>query len=408
MGKKKPIDAIKLIETACKKDLKWNYENVRCEELSDGNVNYLFRIINKETRESVVIKIADSVTRVKPDGHIDPERNFLEAENMDWFNHNSEMVPKDVPTLKVPKILSVNEAKHYFLMEDIVPSITLRQALMQAVMPKDLGFRFATFIATSQIPYIELVERAPNMDEINLLNDDLIKITEDLVFKAPFFDERERNIYTKGNEEFLRNEITNDKRLRFVSAKYLNKFKTYKQSLIHGDLHTGSVLVKFDGEKIVGKPSNNMDMFVIDAEFASFAPIAYDVGNVIAHLVIADMYNMVKPNLTTKKRMEFHAYISKEMDAFVSAFRQISYSILRREIENPLYRSNRFVKRYIEDIINDAWKFAGLEMIRRVVGSAKVPELEKITDLEAKIRMERMIVKAAKDFVFSKNKINRA
>ena len=193
-----------------------------------------------------------------------------------------------------------------------------------------------------------------------------------------------------------------------MSAKYLNKFKTYKQSLIHGDLHTGSVLVKFDGEKIVGKPSNNMDMFVIDAEFASFAPIAYDVGNVIAHLVIADMYNMVKPNLTTKKRMEFHAYISKEMDVFVSAFRQISYSILRREIENPLYRSNRFVKRYIEDITNDAWKFAGLEMIRRVVGSSKVPELEKITDLEAKIRMERMIVKAAKDFVFSKNKINRA
>ena len=79
MREKKPIDATKLIETACKKNLKWNYENVRCEELSDGNVNYLFRIINKETRESVVIKIADSVTRIKPDGHIDPERNFLEA-----------------------------------------------------------------------------------------------------------------------------------------------------------------------------------------------------------------------------------------------------------------------------------------------------------------------------------------
>ena len=242
------------------------------------------------------------------------------------------------------------------------------------------------------------------MDEINLLNDDLIKITEDLVFKAPFFDKRERNVYTKGNEEFLHNEITNDKRLRFISAKLLNKFKTYKQSTIHGDLHTGSVLVKFSGNKVLGKLSDNMDMFVIDAEFSSVAPIAYDVGNVVAHLAFADIYNLFKPYSTTKRRTEFHIYISREMDAFISSFRKLSYNILRSDIENPLYKNTRFVKSYIEDIINDAWKFAGLEMIRRVVGSAKVPELDAITNIDTKIEMERTIVRTAKHFVFFNNK----
>jgi hypothetical protein len=404
MRKKKPIDTAKLIDIACKKDLKWNPENIRIEELSDGNINYIFRVINKETRDSVVIKIADSVTRVKPDGHVSPDRNLLEAQNLDWFNHNVEAIPKDLPTLMVPKVLSINKAKHYFLMEDIVPSITLRQALMEGVMPKDLGFRFATFITTTQIPYVELVERTQCMDEINLLNDDLIKITEDLVFKAPFFDKRERNVYTKGNEEFLHNEITNDKRLRFISAKLLNKFKTYKQSTIHGDLHTGSVLVKFNGNKVLGKPSDNMVMFVIDAEFSSVAPIAYDVGNVVAHLAFADIYNLFKPYSITKRGTEFHIYISKEMDAFISSFRKLSYNILRSDIENPLYKNTRFVKSYVEDIINDTWKFAGLEMIRRVVGSAKVPELDAITNIDTKIEMERTIVKTAKHFIFLNNK----
>ena len=404
MRKKKPIDTAKLIDLAVRKDLKWNPENVRVEELSDGNINYLFRIINKETRESVVIKIADSVTRVKPDGTVSPKRNFLEQGILQWFRHNIEVVPDNVPTLKVPEIISCNNAKHYFLMEDIVPSITLRQALMEGVMPKSLGERFATFIATTQIPNVGLIKRSELPYDMESYNDDLIKITEELVFKAPFFDEKGRNVYTKGNEEFLHNEINNDKRLRYISAKMLNKFKTYKQSLIHGDLHTGSVLVKFDGKKVVGKLSNNMDMFVIDSEFSSSAPIAYDVGNVVAHLLFADIYTMYKPNILAKRRTDFHSYITEEIDDFMDCFRQFSFNILRGEIKNPIYKNTRFVKKYVEDIIDDSWKFAGLEIIRRVVGSSKVPELDEITNTELKIRVEKMMINIAKELIFFDDK----
>ena len=404
--KKKPIDTTKLIDNAVKKDLNWNPENVRVEELSDGNVNYLFRIINKETRESVVIKIADTVTRMKPDGEVSPYRNYVEANKLEWFTDCSKILPEVAITLRAPKVISINERKHYFLMEDIVPSITLRQALMEGVMPEDLGFRFSTFISSSQIPYVELIERRGFITGAHLSCDDLIKITEDLVFTAPFFDERGRNVYTEGNEEFLKNEITNDKRLRFISAKLLHKFKTYKQSLIHGDLHTGSVLVRFNGKKVIGKPSNNMEMFLIDAEFSTVAPIAYDMGNVIAHFAIADIYNMSKPNIALKKKLEFHKYMSREIDIFVSCFRNFSFILLKYDIRNPLYKNTRFVKRYIEDTISDAWKYAGLEMIRRVVGSSKVPELTSITDIESKIAMEKMIIKAAKDFIFFGGKAN--
>lgn len=404
MLKRRPIDTSKLIDIAIKKDLKWKAEDVRFEELSDGNVNYLFRIVNKVTRESVVIKIADSVTRVKPDGSISQRRNLLEARYLMRLNAVVNDSENRVSMLKVPKVISISDSKHYFLMEDIVPSISLRQALMEGVMPEDLGFRFATFIAISQIPNVGLIDRNKFNEELSFLpiNDDLIKITEDLVFTHPFFDKRGRNVYTEGNEEFLYNEVTNNKHLRFVSAKLLNKFKMQKQALIHGDLHTGSVLLKFNGEKVIGRSSNNMDMFVIDPEFSTVAPIAYDIGNVIAHLVISDVYTMVKYEADSKKTQDMHAYISKQIDTLISTFGDMSYSIFKDKIENPLYKSERFVRKYIEDIVKDAWKFAGLEMIRRVVGSAKVLELTSITDIETRVKIERIIVKNAKKFIFSK------
>ncbi|MGP1438717.1 MAG: phosphotransferase [Treponema sp.] len=400
MRKKKPIDVVKIIGEACKKDLKWDVENVRYEELSDGNVNYLYRIINKETRESVVIKIADTATRVRPDGYISPNRNEYEAEVLKHFSIAVDNAPKKINMIKVPKVILINKQKHYFLMEDIVPAISLKQALMEGVMPENLGFDFAIFIAFSQIPFVKLIFSFAFEDSISFfnLNNDLIQITEDLVFTFPFFDKRNRNIYTKENEEYLKNEITTDKHLRFISAKLLNRFKTYKQSLIHGDLHTGSVLLKFNGNKILDVPSNNMEMFIIDTEFATIAPIAYDIGNLLAHFTFAYVYNTFKPTNKNRK-LEIHTYFSKQMKTLLTSFKSMSYEIFRKRITNALYRNDRFIKKYLNNIVNDSWKFAGLEIIRRVVGSSKVPEIT--SNVENRVEMERVLVKIAKGFMLS-------
>ncbi len=48
-----------------------------------------------------------------------------------------------------------------------------------------------------------------------------------------------------------------------------------QQALLHGDLHTGSLMCTEDST------------YVIDAEFAFCGPIAFDVGKMIANLLIA-------------------------------------------------------------------------------------------------------------------------
>ena len=49
------------------------------------------------------------------------------------------------------------------------------------------------------------------------------------------------------------------------------KFVERAQALLHGDMHTGSLMVTY----------------AIDAEFAVYGPIAFDVGKFIANLLLA-------------------------------------------------------------------------------------------------------------------------
>lgn len=54
-----------------------------------------------------------------------------------------------------------------------------------------------------------------------------------------------------------------------------SRFMERQQALLHGDLHTGSLMCTED------------TTYVIDAEFAFCGPIAFDVGKMIANLLIA-------------------------------------------------------------------------------------------------------------------------
>ena len=59
----------------------------------------------------------------------------------------------------------------------------------------------------------------------------------------------------------------------FAAAQVL--FTERAQALLHGDLHTGSVLASAE------------TTHVIDAEFAAYGPLAFDVGKVIGNLLLA-------------------------------------------------------------------------------------------------------------------------
>lgn len=59
--------------------------------------------------------------------------------------------------------------------------------------------------------------------------------------------------------------------LMFMQAKFIER----RQALLHGDMHTGSLMVTQD------------TTYAIDAEFAVYGPIAFDVGKFMANLLLA-------------------------------------------------------------------------------------------------------------------------
>lgn len=385
MKKRKHIDGQKLVNDALENILKWNVDDVRWDEISDGNINYIYRIINKKTRESYVLKVADNATRVKPNGYLSPSRNAHEAGVLKYYSEKDSFILS-------PKVFAVNKRKNYFLMEDIVPSVSLRHALMEGVMPFNLGIKLSKFIIEKSFPLLEIVNSDREIEKPCYLtySKDLIKITEDLVFTFPYYDIENRNVYTKENESYFK-EMLLDSKLHLISAKLKEKFKTYKQSLIHGDLHTGSILVKFKGERVLNEISDNMELFIVDPEFAFYGPIAYDVGNVLAHFYFVKIYNtfIIKDEV---KRNVLLSFYQNEIESFISSFYAEGFGFLKENVIDALYNNEEFINDYMKSIIDDAFRYAGLEIIRRVVGSAKVLEIESVEDANVRIPMERKLM----------------
>lgn len=58
---------------------------------------------------------------------------------------------------------------------------------------------------------------------------------------------------------------------RLLQAKFIER----SQALLHGDMHTGSLMV------------TQHTTYAIDAEFTVYGPIAFDVGKFMANLLLA-------------------------------------------------------------------------------------------------------------------------
>ncbi len=392
----KQSDVDELLFSAIKYDLCWDVPSTSWEEISSGNINYIYRIKNKENQKSVILKFASEETRVRPDGFLSPKRNEHEAGVLNWYE-------KVVPNY-VPRVFSINAEKHYFLMEDIVDACSLRDSLMKGALYKELGKTLAYFIVHSTFPLLDMARDDRQVDRPCSFSysNDLVRITEELVFVAPYYNPKNRNRYTKGNETFIKERLKSCK-LQAVVFSLLEKFKTYKQSLIHGDLHTGSILIKTCNSEVLSNDDDLMNMFVVDPEFAFYGPIAYDVGNVLAHLHFAKLYK----SFTLKNEEERSIYVSyyqDQIENFLNFFAKEGVSVLKNIVCNEFYRNVPLLSGYIESIIDDAFRYAGCEIIRRVVGSTKVPELEAIQDEESLLLIEQSLIDIGIDFILNASK----
>lgn len=357
--------------------------HLSCEEIGDGNLNYVFRVKDKKSGKSIIVKQAGINWRINDEVFLSTDRGRIEADIL-------QLQEKAAPGL-VPKVYLYDDVMCAILMEDMTGYTMMRTALLQHQTFPKFSEHISEFMAKTLLATSDVVLDHKKKKELvkNFINPDLCEITEDLVYSEPYLDYNKRNEIFPSNEAFVRREIYGDTMLRLEVAKLKFEFMNHAQALIHGDLHTGSIFI------------NPEHTFFFDPEFAFFGPMGYDIGNIIANLFFA-WCNGDATIEDTEEQSTFCNWclqtMEETLDKFIIKFRQT----FEETVTDPMAKTEGFLDWYLSGILADTAGAAGTETIRRIVGIAKVKDITSITDPEKRLRAERCALMLAKQYIMNR------
>ena len=366
------LDCNEAINYTKEKGLFSKETNLVCQEIGDGNINYIFRVKDEKTGKSIVLKQADKLLR-SSGRNLSLARSQIEANILEI---ESKLAPN-----YVPKIYLYDKAMCVLAMEDISNYKNLRLELMKGKIFPNLAENIAEFLSTTLLLTTDLFmdnnEKKENVKKF--INPELCAISECLVFTEPYNNNKSRNIISEGNEDFVERKLYKNLDLQFAVLKLKEKFMTYSQSLIHGDLHSGSIFINENGIKI------------IDPEFSFYGPMAYDIGNVIGNLY----FPLYRAKFFMEDSKGFVEWLEETIKNIPKFFYIKSKKLWNKIPNNNFFKNETYFEYYIKTILQDSFKYAGTEIIRRVVGDSKVLELTSLEISEKKLEFERELINKA-------------
>ena len=369
------LDCDEVISYVKEKNLFLENDDLTVKEIGDGNINYIFKVENKIDGKSIVLKQADKLLR-SSGRPLDLARSKIEA--------NILRIENNLAPHFVPEIYFYDEIMCVLAMEDISEYKNLRTELVAGKIFPNFADNISEFLSRTLLLttdlFMDKFEKKKNVKEF--INPELCDISECLVFTEPYDNNKNRNIITTGNEEFVENMLYKNEDLHFAILKLREKFMNYSQSLIHGDLHSGSIFINEKGIKI------------IDPEFSFYGPMAYDIGNVIGNLYFP-LYRAKFFMEDSKKKEEFINWLEKCILDIPILFSEKCKLLWEKYSNDRLLKNKKFRDYYIENIVKDSLAYAGTEMIRRTVGDAKVLELTSLENSEKKLELERDLINKA-------------
>lgn len=360
----------------------------RVREVGDGNLNLVF--IVEGSGCSLVVKQALPYARVVGEGWpMSLDRAFFE------YHALTRLGARDPGRL--PELHLFDQAQALQVMEHLSPHVILRRGLIAGTIYPALGGHLGRYLARTLFRGSDLsMETARRKADVALFagNVELCGITEDLFFTDPFRDcPRNRHTPALAAEAAA---VRTDRDLKLTALEMKARFCMCAQTLLHGDLHTGSVMV------------SDTDTRVIDAEFAAYGPMGFDIGSLLGNLWMA--YSAGAGHGADGAGGDAYRgwilRLAEEIwDVFVAEFsllwRTERAGILGgRELfedqVDPL-GAELMLHRRLQEIWSDTLGFAGIEMHRRILGLAHIPEFETIADEELRAACERRALAAGRE-----------
>lgn len=356
--------------------------DLTCKEIGDGNLNYVFKIVDTKNHQSIILKQAGPVARISDEFKVSPDRNRIEYEIL-------KLHYKLAPNY-APKTYEYDPIMNCFAMEDLSNYEIMRSALGKHQKFPLFAEHISSFLANTLLLTSDVVLGHKEKKELvkKFTNPELCEITEDLVYTEPFYDCPRNDVFAP-TRPFIEEQIWNDEQLALETAKLKFEFMTHAQALLHGDLHTGSIFIKKDATK------------VIDPEFAFYGPAGYDVGNVIANLIFA----YVHAKYTIENETERNDYLNnllKTIKDVIELFKEKFNVIWAENITEQVARYQGFKEQYLASILKDSAAVTGLELCRRIIGLAKVSDIATINDANNRVKAEKICLSVGKKFILER------
>jgi len=237
-------------------------------EIGDGNLNLVFKVqAQQNPSRTIIIKQALPYARIVGDSWPLPiDRARIEAQALET---EYRLCPEHTP-----QVYYFDTEMYLIGMQNLDQHIILRKGLIQGIQYPHLAEHVGKFLGKTLPNMTDLVldSDVKKAGVMRFISPEMCKLTEDLVFTEPY-QYTERNAF---HEELAPQveALQADDRVRVEVAKMKEKFMTQAQTLIHGDLHTGSIMVNQD------------ETYIIDPEFAFFAPMGFDIGAFIGNIFL--------------------------------------------------------------------------------------------------------------------------
>jgi 5-methylthioribose kinase len=366
-------------------------------EVGDGNLNLVF--IVKGSEGGVAVKQALPYVRLVGESWPLP----LSRSHYEYLalTRQAELAPG-----LVPAVLHHDETLALVAMELLEPHLIMRKGLIAGTLYPRFVDDITTFMARTLFFTSDLAcPAAEKKGGIAAFagNHALCKITEDLIFTDPY-REAEQNRWTSPWLDATAARFRDDIEAHVAISRLKLKFMGSPEALIHGDLHTGSIMV------------TETETRVIDPEFAFYGPMGFDIGAVIANLVMG-YFASAGHERSPGERRAFETWMLQTIEAVWNEFVRKFLALWRNEAKGDAYPAALFAGEagaarleaerlaYMERLFGDTVGFAAAKIIRRILGLAHNIDFEWIEDAKLRavcearsLRLARAMLVDTQDF----------
>jgi 5-methylthioribose kinase len=286
-------------------------------EIGDGNLNYIFRI-SDAANHSFILKYAPPYLRLLgEDFKLPQNRICVEMHTMCYF--------ESIAPSFVPHILHCDEKAFCFAMEDLNTYRLLQRARLEGEISLEIYTKLGLFLA------LLYTHKPPIHEEGFYENATLKSISEDYIFRFPHIINHKALIVPPFFTPTPKSDLFH-KNMHALTSLFLH----VKECLVHGDLHTGSILI------------HDEDVKIIDAEFSLYAPLGFDMGVLFAHILFGELYACI-----LGKAVQIEASLLRLWESFIL-----------------------HVKHPPAHILSHSVGFCGAELFRRLVVPSKAKPLD--------------------------------